>query len=41
MIRKAFRDKPWLWVVVALALFVGINVCFVIIAFLNAPVPVD
>lgn len=36
-IRKTFHDKPWLFVVVGLALLLGLSIALLVIALLNPP----
>lgn len=36
-IRKTFHDKPWLFVVLGLAFFLGLSLVLVLYAILNPP----
>ena len=35
--RKWLRDRPWIWIVLLLALLLGASVATLVIAQLNAP----
>jgi len=35
---KAFARRPWLWLVVAMVLFVAVDIAFLVVAVLHPPV---
>ena len=36
---KIFRNRPWLWIVIGLALFLTLDIAFLVIALQNQPLP--